>query len=182
METKKEKQALTESKPAVRFYDLRLIREIVAAVEDGVPRFELYQRYGCCKATLVRWVNKYGSAAFQERKRKVYKPSEKRSVLRAVASGMRVKEARISFGIADNAIIYAWMKEEKKENDDLGLVNSPAMAKDVKNTDSEEVKALKKALAFEQLKNKALNTLIDIAQEQFKVDIRKKGGARQSPK
>ena len=182
METKEEKQALTKCKPVAHFYDRRLIQEIVQAVEDGVPRFELCQRYGCSKATLVRWVSKYGSEACLELKRKVYKPSEKRSVLGAVASGMSVKEARISFGIANNAIIYAWMKEEKKENDDLSLVNSAAMVKDVKNTDSEEVRALKKALAFEQLKNKALNTLIDIAEEQFKVDIRKKDGARQSPK
>ncbi|MEJ5964438.1 transposase [Pedobacter immunditicola] len=182
METKEVIQALTECKPVAHFYDLRLIKEIVQAVEDGTPRFELCERYGCSKATLVRWVSKYGSEVCQERKRKVYKRSEKRSVLRAVACGMSIREARISFGIANNAIIYAWMKEEKKENDDLSLVNSPAMAKDVKNTDSDEVKALKKALAFEQLRNKALNTLIDIAEEQFKVDIRKKDGARQSPK
>jgi len=56
------------------------------------------------------------------------------------------------------------------------------MAKQVKHTDSDEVKALKEALAFSELKNRALNTLIDVAEEQFKIDIRKKPGARQSPK
>ena len=44
------------------------------------------------------------------------------------------------------------------------------------------LEALKEALAFAELKNVALNTMIDIAERQFKIDIRKKSGARQSSK
>jgi transposase len=43
-----------------------------------------------------------------------------------------------------------------------------------------EKEALKKALAEAQLKISALNTLIDVAEAQFKIRIRKKAGARQS--
>ena len=43
-----------------------------------------------------------------------------------------------------------------------------------------EKEALKKALAEAQLKISALNTLIDVAEDQFKIRIRKKAGARQS--
>jgi hypothetical protein len=39
---------------------------------------------------------------------------------------------------------------------------------------------LKKALQEAELKIKALNTLIDAAEDQFKISIRKKPGARQS--
>ena len=45
---------------------------------------------------------------------------------------------------------------------------------------SEDAAALKKALEQAELKIKALNTLIDVAEEQFKIPIRKKPGARQS--
>lgn len=182
METKKERRDTTEKKSVAHFYDQRLIKEIVQAVEEGTPRFELCQRYGCSKASLVRWINKFGSAACQQFKRKVYKASEKRSVLRAIASGMSVKEARISFGITNNAIICSWMREAEKENDDLSMVNPAPMAKHVKNMETDEVRVLRDALAFEQLRNKALNTLIDLAEEQLKIDIRKKSGARQSQK
>ena len=182
METKKERGEITEKKSVAHFYDVRLIKEIVQAMEDGTPRFELCQRYGCSKGTLVRWINKYSSADYQQFKRKVYKASEKRSVLRAIASGMSVKEARISFGITNNAIICSWIKEAEKENDDLSLVIPAPMAKHVKNKESDEVKALREALAFAQLKIKALDTMIDIAEEQLKIDIRKKSGARQSSK
>jgi hypothetical protein len=43
-----------------------------------------------------------------------------------------------------------------------------------------EKKALQKALEEAQLKIKALNTLIDVAEDQFKIPIRKKPGAKQS--
>ena len=40
--------------------------------------------------------------------------------------------------------------------------------------------ALEKALQEAELKIKALNTLIDVAEDQLKIDIRKKSGAKQS--
>ena len=40
--------------------------------------------------------------------------------------------------------------------------------------------ALQKALQEAELKIKALNTLIDVAEEQLKISIRKKSGAKQS--
>jgi transposase len=42
-----------------------------------------------------------------------------------------------------------------------------------------EKQALKKALDEAQMKIRALNTLIDVAEDQFKIAIRKKPGARQ---
>jgi hypothetical protein len=45
---------------------------------------------------------------------------------------------------------------------------------------SEDAESLKKALQEAELKIKALNTLIDAAEDQFKISIRKKPGARQS--
>ena len=43
-----------------------------------------------------------------------------------------------------------------------------------------ELEALKKALSEAQLKITALNTLIDVAEEQLNINIRKKSGAKQS--
>ena len=45
-----------------------------------------------------------------------------------------------------------------------------------------DLRALKKALEEANLKIKALDTMIDIAEEQLKINIRKKSGARQSSK
>ena len=48
--------------------------------------------------------------------------------------------------------------------------------------ENDDVKALQKALEMANLKIKALDTMIDIAEEQLKIDIRKKSGAKQSSK
>lgn len=182
MATKKESTGERVRKPVTQFYDQRLIKEIVKGVEDGTPRLSLQQQYGFSEGTLCRWMNKYGSPAYHQSKQRVYKASQKRAVLRAIASGMSIPEAKISFGIVSSTSIHSWIKEDLDENAELSISNSDVMAKQVKHTDSDEVKALKEALAFSELKNKALNTLIDVAEEQFKIDIRKKPGARQSPK
>ena len=41
------------------------------------------------------------------------------------------------------------------------------------------IKKLEKELEYERLKNLALNTVIDIAEEDLKINIRKKSGAKQ---
>ena len=56
------------------------------------------------------------------------------------------------------------------------------MAKKSKPISAAQAEALQKALEESELKIKALNTLIDVAEEQLKIDIRKKSGAKQSSK
>ena len=51
------------------------------------------------------------------------------------------------------------------------------------STDLEaEIRLLKKALSYEKLKSEALSQMIDIAEDEFKISIRKKSGAKQSKK
>jgi uncharacterized membrane protein YgaE (UPF0421/DUF939 family) len=57
------------------------------------------------------------------------------------------------------------------------MKDKPSLQPELKDTEKE---ALKKALEEAQLKISALNTLIDVAEDQFKIKIRKKAGARQS--
>jgi hypothetical protein len=45
-----------------------------------------------------------------------------------------------------------------------------------------ENERLKQELEMEQLRTRALNVMIDIAEDQFKIPIRKKSGAKQSKK
>ena len=56
------------------------------------------------------------------------------------------------------------------------------MAKDKPSSKDLEKEALQKALLEAELRIKALNTLIDVAEEQLKIAIRKKSGAKQSSK
>ena len=57
------------------------------------------------------------------------------------------------------------------------MEKNEARSEEISSVDAE---ALKKALEEAELKIKALNTLIDVAEDEFKIAIRKKPGAKQS--
>jgi transposase len=99
-----------------------------------------------------------------------------------------VSRAAISKWMRDHSskeyqTLNKWLKASVKENAELAAHD----AFEMKGTSTEqpglpdpEKEALKKALEAAQLKISALNTLIDVAEDQFKIRIRKKAGARQS--
>lgn len=179
METKKAPQGEREH----RVFDIRLVKEIVKEIENGLPRREAMHIHGMSRRSLQFWLAKYGSQEYHANKKQSYSPSQKRSILRAVESGMTLKEAQVAFGLKNTSVIRGWLREINKENVDISTRNpTPMKQKDPQVPASDEVRALQKALAEAELKNKALNTLIDIAEETLKIDIRKKSGARQSSK
>lgn len=75
----------------------------------------------------------------------------------------------------DHRMIHRWVKEFRDEGK-----GSP-VEKDVRYTRDQvaEIVRLRKELEDARLKNELLNAMIDIAEEQMGVEIRKKRGARQ---
>ena len=115
--------------------------------------------------------------------KRVYSPSEKRSVIRAVASGMSAQQAHILFNISSAHVVRSWMREFKEDNAELRIPNPIEVAKKTAKTpEQSELEVMRKALEEATMKIQALDTMIDIAEEQLKIDIRKKSGARQSSK
>jgi transposase len=108
---------------------------------------------------------------------------EKRSIVRQVEQGVLTPHAaRKAYGLSGNTL-NKWLKASVKENVELAAYDPFEMKdKPVGQSDlpDPEKEALKKALEDAQLKISALNTLIDVAEDQFKIKIRKKAGARQS--
>lgn len=180
METKETEFIFTERSSKRQFFDKRLIHHIVDLVDQGVPRRDLIQKYGMSKGTLITWVANGGPGI---KRPKVYSMAEKQSVIRAIDGGMSIKEAKIAFNIASTRSIQNWITAFKEENAELGSFNPLQVAKKISDrSEKTELEALKQALEAEILKNRALNTMIDIAEQQLKIDIRKKSGAKQSSK
>lgn len=180
METTEKDVIFTSRSKKNERFDKRLIDHVVQLAEQGVPRRALLSTYGMNDSTLADWLKRYGSG---RAKRKSYSTSEKRSVVRAVASGMSIREAQVTFNISYPSVIRKWIAEFEQENAEISMLKPVEMAK--KKTDqtvNTTNKDLQKALDEANLKIKALDTLIDIAEEHLKIDIRKKSGARQSSK
>lgn len=81
------------------------------------------------------------------------------------------KDAQKQYGIQGRSTVLVWLR--KYGNLDWSKCNMLFMSKS-KETPAQKIKRLEKALADEQLKNKILNTMIDISDAQYGTQIRKK--------
>ena len=126
-----------------------------------------------------------------------FDPMLREALIKAIEAGTPRSVIVYQYGVS-RAAISKWMRDHSskeyrtlntrlkasvKENAELAAYDSF----DMKVTSAEqpglpdpEKEALKKALEAAQLKIIALNTLMDVAEDQFKIRIRKKAGARQS--
>ncbi len=163
-------------------YDRRLILKIVKEIEAGLPRKEANRIYGLGKSTLYAWMRDYGSTNYHQNiKRKTFSNLQKRTIVTAIEQGrFTIKEAKTAYNIKTEKIIRSWLVQYKSEKVEICIENTSPMAKDKSSSKDLEKEALQKALQEAELKIKALNTLIDVAEDQLKIDIRKKSGAKQS--
>ena len=165
-------------------FNIKVRDEIIKAIEGGMPRNVIVYQYGVSRSTLCDWMRDHGSAAYQGKKRgNHFTEVQKRSVVRLVEQGtLSPHAARKSYGMSGSTL-NKWLRESVKENVELAVYDPDLMEKkpaEEPGEDDPEKHALKKALEEAQLKISALNTLIDVAEDQFKIAIRKKPGARQS--
>lgn len=90
------------------------------------------------------------------------------------------RELELKYGISGSTI-HRWVKEHEAGKRPKRVARRTAEeAMTVKETEmSADVKRLRKELEEARMYNKLLNAMIDIAEEQFEIPIRKKPGAKQ---
>jgi len=155
---------------------------IVRAVERGNSRSEIIRRYGMSKTTLSEWVREFASTAYRERQKPVH-PTVRRSIFRAITENqLTMEQVRQEYKLPSTREVRQCVLQTQRENDELHRITLLMPKNEARSAviSSQNAEALKKALEEAELKIKALNTLIDVAEERFKIDIRKKPGAKQS--
>jgi len=158
------------------------IHAAVSSVEAGISRKSVCEQYNIALSTLNVWMRSYGSAHYHRHKRRSFTPQQKRNIVRAITEDrLSVKEAAIANSISVDAI-RGWMRTINQENTELAVLNRSVMAQQLPVSSPGDLKALQQQLQEAQLKIAALETMIEIAEKQFKIEIRKKPGAKQSPK
>ena len=109
-----------------------------------------------------------------------YSESLKRDVVREILDGHISKaEAKRKYGIRGCGCIISWIRK-------FADTDSQESKMDYSKADKKElikrIKELERKLEDEQIRSFGYNKIIDIAEEQLKVSIRKKPGTKQSKK
>lgn len=104
--------------------------------------------------------------------------SFKRWLVREIESGrMSNKEAILRFSVKPGTL-YDWQNSYSLGKE-LSLSIMTPEEKQEKALLEKRIKELEKALEYAKLKNIAVETMIDVAEKQFKISIRKKAGPKQ---
>lgn len=123
---------------------------------------------------------KYKIAPLVTGKQELYKYEEsfKRWLAEQITTGrMTIQQAVIELKVPHN---FVWQLT-KKYADQLPLTLPVMTEEEKKKLEKQQakIKELEKQLQDAQIKNMALETLIDVAEKDLKIDIRKKPGAKQ---
>lgn len=117
---------------------------------------------------------------------KTYNEAFRRRVVSEVLSGSITKEeARIRYGIGGNSTILDWMRKFAGVKMRSAGVDPLPMLQAMETEESKEelkdkIKQLEAKLKYAELKGRAYEIMVDIAKEQYNLDLEKKSGARQS--
>jgi len=97
------------------------------------------------------------------------------------AENISIQEARDQFKLHPHEYKKILRKWQGRYSDEMHLSLEAMSSKD--RTDNKKleqrIKELEKQLEFAQMKNVAINTMIDIAEKDYKLEIRKKSGPKQ---
>lgn len=152
--------------------------KIVKELENGsISIKEVMQKYEIHQAdTVLTWLKRY-SAQYREKYMRIILPvSERRLISYKVESGALSLEVASTRYRVQQETIKNWIKLytcTSKTSDIMSQKEQP------QQSSTSETKALKEQVETLKLKVKGLETLIDIAEKELKIDIRKKPGTKQ---
>lgn len=107
-----------------------------------------------------------------------------------IETGQLASEIASKYGMSSPIVLYAWLDKYLSRKDFLSLEpetdNPTDMARKTKQQLEDELKKakeensrLKEALELEKLRSRAFDTMIDVAEKNFNIPIRKKVGTKQ---
>lgn len=121
----------------------------------------------------------YSEKQSNKRTQRDYNLGFKLAVISQVEKGdMTYKQAQEAYGIQGRSTVLVWLR--KHGTLDWNKPRPRVVTIQMKETPAQKIKRLERALSDEKLKNKVLNTMIDISDQQHGTSIRKKHLPNQS--
>lgn len=151
-------------------------KALVAQIEAGALQNALAREHKIAVSTLAEWVKKYGSASFLATKYKRHDLNLVAPIIRAIREGrLSIKEAAIQNNVHITTV-KSWIKKAERQDATLfPALPTPPVQVDPSDTESQ----LRQELEAARLKIRALETMIEVAENDLNIPIRKKSGAKQ---
>jgi transposase-like protein len=109
----------------------------------------------------------------------------RRKIVKEVISGALSKEqARRIYGIKSKSAILEWMRifaglERRLPKDPLPILKNMTIKEDSNSELKARIRQLEEELKLSRLKGRAYQIMVDIAKEEYGLDLEKKSGAKQ---
>lgn len=169
-----------ENKKIGRLYITSFKKKLVLEVEkeDGAITM-IADRHGVNRNVLSHWLKQYGSEAYKSSKRKYRTALESHRIASEIVLGkLTIEEVQVKYNVPCRDTVTGWVKKYKRAQREF---YSPSTGVPVIEHLSETCtqEHHDDSLSQAQLKIRALEIMLDIASAEFKVNIRKKYGAKQ---
>lgn len=163
-------------------YPTKIVKRIVNEIDsDAITIVEAAEKYEVLRVTIINWLKKYSSRSEDQYIKKKWPKELKRQAVSHIEQGfISKKEAAKKYNI-DLSTISVWIKSYSCKV----IINKQDMHETIKNDDrerdhiQEENGELKLTVDKLKLKVVALETMIDVAEKELKIEIRKKSGTKQ---
>ena len=166
-------------------FDEAFCRQVVAEVEAGCRQRQIAQHYGLTPGRVNQWMKRFGSQHYAQAKPRVVSELAKRQAVRAVLEERSSRqEVALKLGLRHPDTVQKWIRRyesevaSQAELDDNRRMDQPP--RNILPTD-EPLTQLRHELAKAHWQLRALETLIETAQTELGVDIRKKSGRSGAP-
>lgn len=174
MSVSKKQDNVTSPKPIKRHYLVTEKKQIVTDILKGIYTIpETLERYKINDRTLDSWLITFGTEEALEFKRKIHDKSHRRIIASQVHSGLLSVNEAARQNKVSGSTIRGWLYQYQSSNN-LAVENTQQPMSSP-NTD----KDIEKQIETLRLKIISLETMIDLAEEQYNIDIRKKCGTKQ---
>ena len=154
-------------------YVISVRKEAVRPVESGWSQQAVRQQFGVGHMTLLAWLQRYGTAVYAQMRRKQFTAAQKQYVARELLDGrLSEDEALLKYELRLKKTLRQWVAAYRA-SEVLLLTAEPDPPADARAP-------LAAQLRQAQWQIEALHTLIDQAEAAYRIDIRKKAGAKPS--
>lgn len=177
----------------------RIAREgVIKAYQEGFSAKEIAEQYQLCKVTVYRWIRNYTESGRTENLKRGASSKKRRyigKVLELYKSGMNYEQIHRQLPAVSRSSARRWIIESGTESS-RGCVAMKAEVQKTKQPESKDsytkeelLQMSREQMIQEILRMQARNhvrdarlllaeTMIDVAEEQFGIQIRKKPGAK----